>query len=1086
MASSGNSAIQDFYVSTATPTKRSSTKHDKQTQSLSPWRIRLTVQADSLDQSKGSNSRGRHRNNLQEQTIITTVPLKESEDSSPTATQRSRERHRRSNGTPAKRNGTPKPKQNRKRRSSELLTTAEDATMLTEALDSQEQIQQDPAIPLRVAKSYEIPKEGSRKVTPRGISVSRQSKCKNRRKEITPTKLSFDPNERSDLDPFGSESLMGAEDLSDTNIESSACNPIVEDSKCSEFYGGNTEASISLHNRSDQSMEDEKMWRSMIRRDSQEPQPSREVLEELESMDPTEEHHQYDSILESEGFSIISMSSLPSAGVHSGSPVEQDGGTQQRPEPKGEYNSDMLLPTSAPVVSGYSDISSIEQDHAPFEFTSPPTQRPSIRATPACSNSPVVPNAPTAPEPCTRDLECSGDGTPKLVRIVRAGNALQDAVETGPGKQTNDRSRVDENLSENEKMEAFTTQDKSITNSNSKGSEKDAGDPFSSYGGGTVRELRAGLRLGEELAKRPSMIPTPCDINAKSAENFAKARQIAEKLKSSHTPHLNGTESQALSIESESIYPKLPNEQLPSPARTLSSNDESVLHELNTDTLKQTHAPSSPPFIDQTMLAKEAEWQLEREAVSRQIQMANSSQVIVIDSDDSNLSSKADDNLTLESYSENEKQAVCQKHPSLPVSKTPSTETSRPQNSTNTEKRSADISMDSSSNLFWRPDETHVDATRKRRERRRQARESRIPKDDLVARPSLPQEWTSDSSVSSILSQLMVNSANQFTDTVQAKSAPNSPDKGDLETNEPITRHTSQESFTPKASPEPETSRLTPTNSSSGAPGPNKKKPKLTDSLIDPAILRLKEDELQQRTASPSPMTANPPSSWLGALARPLTSIFSTKTAARNSEPSAPAFPPATKSDILCSSKAEPLSAFGPWKLAHFHALEPLYYAAFLYGAFIFPYNPSSPSAKYLGMLVRTSLGWERQITETDCGVTDAFMVLLRERSQQQQQPQSSRRRVKSSNAAPIDEALVVRMCVQIWGEMVMRGDVDLSSKKLRERGGERAGKRREGDRTWTAADTHWEECQRPYHDRKKREWGGLPSWREKGLVWKG
>ncbi|KAL2043670.1 hypothetical protein ABVK25_012553 [Lepraria finkii] len=38
--------------------------------------------------------------------------------------------------------------------------------------------------------------------------------------------------------------------------------------------------------------------------------------------------------------------------------------------------------------------------------------------------------------------------------------------------------------------------------------------------------------------------------------------------------------------------------------------------------------------IDHTMLAREAEWQREREAVSRRIDMANKSQVVVIESDD--------------------------------------------------------------------------------------------------------------------------------------------------------------------------------------------------------------------------------------------------------------------------------------------------------------------------------------------------------------------------------------------------------------------------------------------------------------------
>ncbi|KAL2043669.1 hypothetical protein ABVK25_012552 [Lepraria finkii] len=58
------------------------------------------------------------------------------------------------------------------------------------------------------------------------------------------------------------------------------------------------------------------------------------------------------------------------------------------------------------------------------------------------------------------------------------------------------------------------------------------------------------------------------------------------------------------------------------------------------------------------------------------------------------------------------------------------------------------------------------------------------------------------------------------------------------------------------------------------------------------------------------------------------------------------------------------------------------YYASLplLYGSHIFPYNRCSITAAYLGMKVITQGGWSRTITQADCGITDAFMVLLEER----------------------------------------------------------------------------------------------------------
>ena len=112
-----------------------------------------------------------------------------------------------------------------------------------------------------------------------------------------------------------------------------------------------------------------------------------------------------------------------------------------------------------------------------------------------------------------------------------------------------------------------------------------------------------------------------------------------------------------------------------------------------------------------------------------------------------------------------------------------------------------------------------------------------------------------------------------------------------------------------------------------------------------------------------------------------------------------------------------------------------------------------------------TELGWSRKITPEDCGITDAFMVLLDERGYALGEP----------GARWIDEAMVIAMCVALWVGMIKRGEIEADRSK-----GERIGLRDQGDRKWTKDDIDWAGNQTEYFERKRREFDGLPSWKNK------
>ncbi|KAL9602678.1 MAG: hypothetical protein Q9219_001668 [cf. Caloplaca sp. 3 TL-2023] len=298
-----------------------------------------------------------------------------------------------------------------------------------------------------------------------------------------------------------------------------------------------------------------------------------------------------DSVLESEGFSMVSVSSLASAQSASGKEASS----------RTAMNALSISPTKRHVT-------------------------PSIT-----QHSPVPPSSPkpVAVMQSCREIDKPTAGTPRLARVVRAGIALQGVLSPANQRRgAQQSSRINSSSP--------------LSGASSPIARLD--DLFSGFGPGTQRELRAGLRLGEELAKRQNSAAGPPDRHhdvQADGNVFAASTEISYP----QLPDTGAAAGYCLKIPGS---PSFSNNQLPSPARSEVGADDDRMS-WKYDTLpqciaapyanKEVSAIANSPIglhhsKDHTMLAREAEWQREREAVSRQIQEANPSQVIVIHSDD--------------------------------------------------------------------------------------------------------------------------------------------------------------------------------------------------------------------------------------------------------------------------------------------------------------------------------------------------------------------------------------------------------------------------------------------------------------------
>lgn len=1051
------------------------------------------MQAENVDDEKKKRTRNSSpAKRLTEQTTTITVPLKGGDDSPPAAAKKARGRPRTSMENEKKRDGTRKPKAGGRR------STLSDSR----AKPAQHSKRGEPSPPKkskgRPRKSMEPASEGQEESIDSGLRPGHKedklehdvtgrktlrTRNRGRRKEISPVKIALDSEAGSEQD---TSRIADGMPIDSVRTPSGVGNhaPLRPELPTPVDYVDLQAPLNSPGKLSIMKQQGEDVWRSMIHFESPSNFKSPRETQDEGPVDPTDEHHEYDTILESEGFSMVSVSSLASTGGNSNPPINQAESMSER----------------TPAIA------------------SSPSVPPSIRNDSVC--------------PSPRQMIRSQDGTPKLARVVHAGIALQGVLST-----RDPRRRLGSPFAQSAKPEPSQLNASQLALSEHGSSGIKARSPeerldelFGGFGAGTRRELRAGLRLGEELAKRQRETASTTDEDVFGAASGP----WYPRLSGSHAPEAynlkvsNPKQEQALEI----TYPSLSRKQLPTPERSedgvdddhMSWNEDTPAKPLesitstSSDPLNHTNECDNESTVDHTMMAREAGWQRERQAVSRQIELANKSQVIVINSDDDEAdprresSENEDDIWQAEAHTQTNSREPTPEVSNLLAqpenvkprrSKLPSPWTRRSEIIQSSEIEPIDA------DLFWQSNQTQPKLRKglfgKDNESQGSRDQSwassspviekspdasaRNPKNPSLKSTTISREATNEESVDQTDDSTSALLASQLHTVREPRSRPShssgsAPAAEKSHITQIVQRQAKQkitveEQVTRLNGPIEEVSEdstLQSVDEQSIGTIPEVPRDTIKDltAAIDPLLLRNEaepkpaaEPSQRQKQSHHAPLTLPTTtiieSSWLTRLTAPIWSALT---------PSLTLPPPATKSDILTSSPHEPLCQLTPWEPCHTRALGPLYYSALLYGAHIFPFNPSSASATYLNATIRTPLGWERKVMKQDCAVADAFMVLLDERGFALGSGVVGERWIEESD--------VVGMCVELWVGMVMRGEVEVGGGAGK---GEKVGLRKQGDRLWTREDVDWSACSTRYFERKRRQFDGLPSWKELG--WK-
>ncbi|KAM0795312.1 hypothetical protein BDR22DRAFT_894293 [Usnea florida] len=1076
---SGNTQVQEFYINTPPHPRRNASpikSPGQTTQSTSPWRIRLTVQAEQVDEMQKSKHVSGKR--LTEQTTTITVPLKGGDDTPPVLQKKGRGRPRKSLDSPVKRAGTPKPKGGGRRK-----TMCESPKR--REIDAHGQVATPPKKPRgRPRKSIEPKGEGPSLVLSQsndpdvwlGSSLvggeemtemkpkAARTRSRARRQEITPMKISAGSDIESQSSSVATTGEIPKElawTLGNGPVESD-----LMDQRLPQSYEATTpQTNQGLdsgvpHGQPSLGNQSENNPRSVLHQNTCSTSPLGDDPQNQDEPDPTFQPQEYDSILESEGFSMVSVSSLPSVGDNAISPPQQYGS----------------LPEHTPIIAS-----------SPFVPPAPETTK--IRSSP-------------------RHLEIPSDGTPKLAKVLRAGVALQGAL------NTKDRSQeLGSPFQESQRPSPFLTEETSGSQREfphrpprERSPEVQSDDPFRGFGAGTRRELKAGLRLGEELAKRQRQTSQISDVGSREVDDtFQQTRDTTyPQLPVSDTK--DGYGFKPSGSESQVRYPLLSNTQLLSPESSLLDEEEDRMSwKADTPIKQEGPTPVSAPIlvsdetigpndstVDYTMMARQEEWQREREAVSKQIEMANKSRVIVIESDDEDNEDPADNAADSDIW-QAEAHSVNQSRDTTPGASDilPPAELLKPRRSKipspwrrNSQVIYSDEVEPAESDLFWQPDQSQARASKRRHAAKCQSEDQSDTSAVSVLDTSMENTRKAEAQIQLEASKALpvedsLSSGEE--DRITATSVDHPRDHGfiqdaDQTINPSVAATPSENPTVLELQPSPKLATTEKVATTEDAievvekiatpkvmEGTSTEPDKISNdgkAAIDPRLLRkkIRPSNASRQGLGPiqSLQATQSSTSWLSRLTTPIWSVFA---------PAAPLPPAATREDILCSSPYEPLCQLTPWEECHFRALGPLYYSSLLYGAHLFPFNPRSPSARFCGAYVTTKLGWSRKVTPEDCGITDAFMVLLDERGFALGEP----------GARWIDESIVLGMCVKLWMGMIKRGEIEADRSK-----GERTGLRDQGDRKWTKDDIDWASNESAYFERKRREFDGLPSWKNK------
>lgn len=559
---------------------------------VSPWRIRVTLEATQDDQeNQGSPSRKRPK----QRTTTTKVPLKDSSEQTP----RRRGRPRKSGapdttpvaGSPGNTPGPANSEQKRRRGRPRKHKPESDAAAENNAIENNEQPEGDVQMMDPALAGTELERRSWSPLNLAGDADSDDGIYDNEPLDIpfeAPTHTEFgepeppteDPNPQPSIEPTydtpNGDAIdrfnyrQGDDELHSTPSKMpSPTRELPTVSPENSIHAGHTPmpprtyptpASTSL-------VDNEQPGRNQF---SREPSASSSKPSAIRSSDPTNEHREFDSIIESEGFSMVSLDTLPSAQQHGlrSNPKLAKGALK----PFIERETNGVLRRKTTILEHQSEVASPPSPSpdpalSPERHLDSPHPRGSIRSS-AAKRIPFspIPTKGLSPVPQRKPLL-------RLAKLVRAGIALE-RVLSHSNPPYSPGNAVPDYMAPRQRLEVI----------------------FSDLNPESQRVLGAALGLGQVLAIRRKM------MELRSPQLRAL---VAEELED-EDDHAD------LDFEyTKREVSRTPNRQYDGAA---------------------DHSPvSSSPDTD--MKQRFAEWQRERDAVSRTIQMANSSQVIVIDSD---------------------------------------------------------------------------------------------------------------------------------------------------------------------------------------------------------------------------------------------------------------------------------------------------------------------------------------------------------------------------------------------------------------------------------------------------------------------
>ncbi|KIV77152.1 hypothetical protein PV11_08975 [Exophiala sideris] len=347
----------------------------------------------------------------------------------------------------------------------------------------------------------------------------------------------------------------------------------------------------------------------------------------LQDQGATQATENFDPVLESEGFTMIDLDTLPSAKqyLNNRSNFEESHLSETRQENVGGPSSaspqtnkasatDIWLPHNEAITYpalnvDESDISStvpssppvLAHDNSLLHVASASSNGMVRKVTPLLYSSPKLPSPPRQTAQKTSNHRHRGSAS-----ALFAGIALQEIVSPDHPK--------DVPVSKQEIMPK------------QHGRHIDEDRLYQGFDDGTKRELRAGLRFGEELAKRQS---PSANIDTVNAVDYENNRERAGNHTASSSQPISRSQQQTRVWRGETLVQHTP--------VGLSNTTNTDAAQSTRQVLETPQGPTSDRRITRlldTQARREHEWQLERQAVSRQIENASESQVIVLDSDD--------------------------------------------------------------------------------------------------------------------------------------------------------------------------------------------------------------------------------------------------------------------------------------------------------------------------------------------------------------------------------------------------------------------------------------------------------------------